>query len=123
MTVIGQSPGRGRGIFATRDIAPGEVIETCPVIALSPKDRLRIERTELFNYFFSWPETKEAAAICLGNGSLYNHSYDPNARYDKAFDGLAIRFVAIRPIEAGEEITVNYNGSPHDQTRVWFDAV
>lgn len=119
MTVIGQSPGRGRGIFATQDIAPGTLIEACPVIVLPAKDLQHLEHTELFNYYFRW---EEGAAICLGNGSLYNHSYDPNARYDKEIESQEIHFVAIRPIEAGEEITVNYNGNAHDQTRVWFES-
>jgi SET domain-containing protein len=121
MIVIGASAGRGRGIFATQDIPAETVIETCPVIALPPKDLSHIERTELYNYFFKWENG--GLAICLGNGSIFNHSYAPNARYDKEFDDMAIRFVAIRPIEAGEEITVNYNGNPHDQTRIWFDTL
>jgi len=120
MTVIGQSPGRGRGIFATEDISPGTHIETCPVIVLPAKDRPHIEHTELFNYYFKWKD--DSLAICLGNGSLYNHSYDPNARYDKAYESNEIHFVAVRPIQAGEEITINYNGNLHDQTRVWFDT-
>jgi SET domain-containing protein len=30
--------------------------------------------------------------------------------------------VALRDIEAGEEVTTNYNGNPDNLKPVWFDA-
>ena len=61
-------------------------------------------------------------ALALGYGSLYNHSYQPNARYDDE-SGQTKVFTAIRDIEAGEEITVNYNGEPEDESPVGFEVV
>jgi SET domain-containing protein len=58
-------------------------------------------------------------AVALGYGSLYNHSYQPNARYDDE-SGQTKVFRAIRDIAPGEEIVVNYNGEPGDETPVWF---
>ncbi len=107
------------GVFAGRDIEPGEIIEICPVL-LFPKQELQfIDQTILYDYYFDWNE--ELYAICLGYGSLYNHSYTPNAEYDMDFEGLTIDFECIRPIKAGEEITVNYNGYPEDKSTVWFE--
>ncbi|HNE48113.1 MAG TPA: SET domain-containing protein-lysine N-methyltransferase, partial [Saprospiraceae bacterium] len=60
-------------------------------------------------------------AIALGYGSLYNHSYNPNARYEVDFDEEVIRFYTLSTIKAGGEITVNYNGDWQDQNPVWFD--
>ena len=60
--------------------------------------------------------------LALGYGSLYNHSYRPNARYVDLSERTKL-FTAIRDIAAGEEITVNYNGEPEDQTPVGFDVV
>ena len=57
--------------------------------------------------------------MALGYGSLYNHSYQPNARYDDGRGQTKI-FMAIRDIALGEEIVVNYNGEPDDKTPVWF---
>ena len=49
-------------------------------------------------------------ALALGYGSLYNHSYNPNARYDDV--GRQIKeYSALRDIQRGEEITINYNGA------------
>lgn len=37
---------------------------------------------------------------------------------------MALEFWALRDIREGEEITINYNGNPEDQTSlVWFDPV
>lgn len=52
---------------------------------------------------------------------MYNHSYNPSAQYIKDFKNNLIRFVAIKDIEEGEEIFVNYNGDPLNQEKVWFE--
>jgi uncharacterized protein len=111
--------GKGRGVFARRPIEEGEVIETCPMLVLAP-GAIEDFSTGLGAYVFEWSRGK--LALALGYGSLYNHSYRPNARYaDLA--GQTKLFTAIRDIAAGEEITVNYNGEPEDQTPVGFDVV
>ena len=61
-------------------------------------------------------------ALALGYGSLYNHSYRPNARYDD-IGQLTKIFTALRDIPPGEEITVNYNGDPSDRAAVAFEVV
>lgn len=114
-------PGKGRGVFALRRIHAGDVFERVPVIVLPAGQVPRIEGTLLENYVYEW--TGERWAVALGAGSLYNHAYRPNARYLKLFDENAIDYIALSDIEAGQEITVNYNGDPTDQTPVWFDAV
>lgn len=110
--------GKGRGVFARRAIGKGEVFEICPVLIL-PAGSLEDDETGLTNYVFEWG--KDRLALAMGYGSLYNHSYQPNARYDDVRQGKA--FSALREIEQGEEITVNYNGDPGDNTEVWFDLV
>jgi hypothetical protein len=110
--------GKGRGVFARRPIGKGEVFETCPVLII-PAGSLGTDATGLGSYVFEWG--KDRLALAMGYGSLYNHSYRPNARYDDVRQGKA--FSALRNIETGEEITVNYNGDPGDNTEVWFDVV
>ena len=61
-------------------------------------------------------------AVALGYGSLYNHSYTPNAHYVDV-DQCRKRFVALRDIEAGEEITINYNAVPDDRSDVGFEVL
>lgn len=109
--------GAGRGVFAEERIVEGALIEACPVIALEDtKDRSRLRKTGLVNYYFLWGDKRDHAAICLGWGSVYNHSFEPNARYEKVMEDHRMDFYAIRDIEPGEEILVNYNGAPDNQT-------
>jgi uncharacterized protein len=113
--------GKGRGVFARRSIHHGELIERVPVVVLKINDVKDSEGwTGLAAYCFHW--TKGTLALALGYGSLYNHSYRPNARYDD-LEGQIKEFIAIRNIEPGEEITVNYNGEPEDDSPVGFKVV
>lgn len=112
----------GRGVFATKPIKKGEVIEKCPVFVLPRKDYPSIKKTELRNYYFMWG--KATAAICYGYGSLYNHSYQPNATYKKKIKDELIEFTAIKDIKKGEEIAVNYNyGDPDDRRPLWIKDI
>jgi SET domain-containing protein len=111
--------GKGRGVFARRPIEEGEVIETCPVLVL-PAESIEDDLAGIACYVFEWGRGK--VALALGFGSLYNHSYRPNARYADVA-GRTKLFTAIRDIAAGEEITVNYNGEPGDETPVGFEVV
>ena len=117
---VKQIKGKGRGVFARRLICDGEVIERVPVLVL-PVGETRSDSglTRMAVYFFEWG--RGTVAVALGYGSLYNHSYQPNARYDES--GQTKVFRAIRDIAPGEEITVNYNGEPEDKTPVGFKVM
>lgn len=120
---VGESAGKGRGIFAWRKILKGKTIEEAPVIVI-PKNEIKfLEKTLLQDYYFLWGEDEDQAAIMLGSCSLCNHSYQSNAVFYLKPDRLTIEFVAQRDIEAGEEITINYNGDSEDQSPVWFDTL
>ncbi len=118
---IADSQLGGRGVFTARAISIGDAIEVCPVIVIPPEELPVIHKTGLHDYYFLWEEDEKSGAIALGYGSLYNHSYQPNARYLVDFADRTINISCIRNIEAGEEITFNYNGDPKDGTLVWFD--
>ncbi len=116
----------GLGVFTARDIKMGEIIERCPIILLDEPDILEIRKTKLHNYYFMWgnDERYHKGAICLGFGSMYNHSYSPNATYRKLIKEEIIEFIAIKNIKTDEEITVNYNhGRPDDKTRLWIEEI
>lgn len=118
---IADSPLGGRGVFTSEMIPIGTLIEIAPVIVLSPEDLKTIHQTFLHDYYFLWSDDGRDGAIALGYGSLYNHSYNPNAEYFTNRDTMSIDVFAIQDIQAGEEITFNYNGTPHDESQVWFD--
>ncbi len=120
---VGLTDGRGRGVFARRDLAAGELIEVCPVIVLGGSEEQElIDRTPLYNYYFAWGEHPELAAVALGCGSLYNHSFHANADHICDVAAGEIRISAYRAIRRGEEITINYGGRPDCPDPVWFDV-
>lgn len=112
----------GRGVFATIQYIQDDVIEVCPVIVLGKEERSKIDGTKLFDYYFSWGAEEDEAAIALGFGSLYNHSYTPNAKYLKKYNRNEIHIVALKTIKVGEEILVNYNGDPKSIEPLWFEV-
>src|SRR5881296_1803041 len=117
---MGTVERRGRGMFARRKFLKGELIERAPVIALNEKQWPFAQKTILSDYAFDWGEHDEQAAIALGYVSIYNHSYAPNAQLEELLDELMMEVIAIRDIEADEEITINYNGDPEKQDPLWF---
>lgn len=118
---FGPSDVHGTGVFAAEPIEAGAVIEICPVI-LFPKAQLdAVRQTVLDDYYFDWGEDDGWYAFALGYGSLYNHSYAPNADYGMDFENKTIDIYCLRNIEPGEEICINYNGSPDDRSKVWFE--
>ena len=84
-----------------------------------PVPAAEIPSGRLADYAFSW--SRGTLAIVLGFGSLYNHSYQPNARSEDR-GRMQKHIIAERDIDAGEEITMNYNGDPEDLSDVGFDV-
>lgn len=119
---IAPSPLGGRGVFTSEDIPAGSIIEISPVIVLPAKDVAHIHATKLHDYYFIWGKKDKKCAIVLGYGSIYNHSYHPNAQYRADYNGKTLDFFALTDIKAGEEITVNYSGDPEGERRVWFEV-
>jgi SET domain-containing protein len=109
----------GRGVFAARRFEAGDVIEECPVLAVPGDQAPLLDETDLYGFTFEW---EDGVAVALGFGSLYNHSWNPNARYDHDYDRDLVVYSAVTAIDAGEEIRVNYNGDPDGRTELWFDT-
>lgn len=116
-------PGAGRGVFARRQINKGECIEKCPVIDIPAHDMAALSESILLTYFFFHGKNKSSACIALGFGSLYNHSYQPNAVYRVLDTEKMIEFTALTDIAKDTEITFNYKaGSPKNAPPLWFEA-
>jgi len=122
MTIyINHAAGKGLGVFAGKSFKIGEVIEECPVIILSKEDSDRVDTTALWHYRFVWGDDETEGAICLGYGSIYNHSHTPNAEFDPKYAERKIVFNALQDIAEGEEICIDYNWELDDSKAPdWF---
>jgi hypothetical protein len=98
--VIKNSPIHGRGVFAARRIQQGEItidwtqcseiLSDEQVQALPAEEQMFVSIADGKNILFKPP------------ARFVNHSCDPNARATDGHD------IALRAIEEGEEITVDY---------------
>lgn len=110
----------GRGVFTSRPIPRGKIIELAPLIILNEHDSSLIKESSLYSYYFLHGRRAEICVVGLGYASLYNHQYPANAKYKFRLSKNLMEFSAFRDIEAGEEITINYNGAPDDASPVQF---
>jgi SET domain-containing protein len=120
--LVAPTPDRGRGVYTTIDLARDTVIEVSPVIVMTRAERKLLDQTLLHDYIFEWGPDKKECCMALGYVPLYNHSYRSNCEYEMDFKGQVITVRTVRHIQAGEEVTINYNGDWNNETPVWFDV-
>jgi uncharacterized protein len=111
---VQSSPRHGRGVFASKTFAAGEIVETCPMLVIPADDRPQVDATVLGGYYFEWDDG--AGALPLGLGALYNHAVEPNAYAEIDTENETLSYIALRDIESGEEITISYG----DESDLWF---
>lgn len=112
----------GRGVYTTKSLKAGTVIEISPVLVFTAADRKTIEQSKLFHYIFEWGKSRKLGALGLGYISMYNHDYDANCDYEMDYESQIMTITTVKDIKKGEELFINYNASPADKTPVWFDA-
>ena len=112
----------GRGVFTRKPIPADTVIEISPVIVMSKEDRILLDKTLLHDYIFEWGKDKDQCCMALGLIPMYNHSYQSNCEYFMNFDDDTIFIKTVKKIDAGAELTINYNGDWNDPKKVWFDV-
>jgi SET domain-containing protein len=121
--VIKNTKEKGRGVFAQEAIPAYQCIETAPVIVMSAAERILLDQTMLHDYIFEWtPNGQQQCIMALGNVPIYNHAYASNAEYAMDYETQNISIMSVRPIAAGEEITINYNGDWNNDTPLWFEV-
>jgi hypothetical protein len=117
--VVMNIEGKGRGVFATRDIQKGDLIERAPMLIIPDHHRPFADKTIIFQYVFMWEHGRRDTELCIGGSgctaialgitSLVNRSDRPNAACHRQIDTQEIELRAIRAIKAGDEIVVGYD--------------
>lgn len=114
-------PEGDRGVFANVDIPKDQVIETCPYLEIPETEIESIAAGYLHNYLYFFGPDKEKALLALGFGSIYNHTYTPNAVYKIKPKQKIIEFISVQDIPKDTEITVNYIQSSPGSGPLWFE--
>ena len=102
---------RGRGIFSTKAIKRGEVIERSPVILVPKKEGDRLLNSILGRYMFETDDNSRFV-VALGFASLINHDDNPNAEFFVSSETITIK--ARRAIAKGVEVTHDYGWEKED---------
>jgi SET domain-containing protein len=119
---IGASTIHGRGVFSSKALAAGELVEQAPLILINNTEDELLKQTQLYHYYFVVANTETPVAIGLGFSSMYNHANPANATYAINLRTQLITVKTVRAIAADEEITINYNGKADDASPVHFPA-
>jgi SET domain-containing protein len=103
-----------RGVFTTRPIKKGELIEVAPVVPLKAKNVPDDEAPD--GHVLNWDETSRNRKYAMGMGyvMLYNHSDKPNIRLESDLGNDVVEVTALRNIKAGEELVWDYG------VEIWF---
>lgn len=109
--VVGVSPIHGRGVFAGAPIPRRRKIgEVTGRLVRLPAARRRVEGQAIIQLV----ELDERTALDCSRGNAFgrmNHRCAPNC-YLRVFN-RRVEVYALRPIRAGEELTVDYGATPH----------
>ena len=115
-------PGKGRGLRAGRRFSCDEVVDAVPVLVIPGREWELAGQTVLARFAFAWDDATGSMALALGRVSLLNHSYKPNLFAQKRVASRMIDFTALRDIEAGEELTINYHGEATCKDPLGFEV-
>lgn len=107
---VGSSPVEGRGVFATEPVHRGDTVLVLDTSRLVNEEHpLRPEEDEQEDHLAYLAGGK---VVLLPEPERHlNHSCDPNAYLHTVEDD--VRLVARRPIQAGEEVTIDYLINTH----------
>ncbi|HEX2868102.1 MAG TPA: SET domain-containing protein [Ignavibacteriales bacterium] len=96
----------GNGLFATEDIAPGELVLIVAGEVIDESEALRREAEDGNVYIFYNGDSFIDAA---GTDKIkyINHSCLPNCEVQDR-DEASLNLVSVKPIKKGEEVTIDY---------------
>lgn len=122
LTIV-DTPMKGRGVFTSEAIAAGTIVEISPVIVMSAEERVLLDQTRLHDYIFEWGPNRNQCCMSLGYVPVYNHSHNSNCEYEMDYETENISIKAMRDIDPGDELCINYNGDWNDPAPVWFQVL
>jgi hypothetical protein len=114
-----QIEGRGRGVFCSRAISRGEIIDVAPVVVIPERERAALEQTQLTNYYFKY---HDAWAVVLGIPSLLNHDKNGNVHYHPNLAAMVYVFYAIRDIPDDTELLLDYSDGTNAEVTFTADG-
>jgi uncharacterized protein len=109
----------GRGVFAISPIASGELIGFFPTVLIDAAQRPALENTVISQFWFV---DEREAALVMGFPELINHSDTANVghRFLQSPTGEVAEFRALRDIQEGEQLFLDYGFDHPEDAEVYF---
>lgn len=111
-------PGRGRCVFAARDIPKGALVMADPIIFVPGAESDHTDQTAVGRYVFQWNEDDDLCVV-LGYGSLINHGLPENVSLVSNYKDQTMEFYAYTDIKAGEELLYDYGHEADELTQYY----
>lgn len=108
-------PGKGRCVFAARDIAQGSLVMADPIIFVPGAESDHTDQTVVGRYVFQWNEDDDLCVV-LGYGSLLNHGLPENVSLVSNYKDQTMEFYAYVDIKAGDELVYDYGHEADELT-------
>lgn len=112
---IQKSNLHNQGVFASKDILEGEIIEICPLLQLGWRSQYQsdpiVKNYMWVNKSCNCRDCKVNSYITympMGYGSLYNHSNEPNVSVEINWAEQTATFKALKTILVEEELLIKY---------------
>ncbi len=116
--IVRLMPGRGRCVFAARDIPKGSLVLADPIILVPGAESDHTDLTVVGRYVFQWNDEDDLAVV-LGLGSLLNHGLPENVSLVSNYADMTMEFYALNDIKAGDELVYDY-GHDHEELSGYY---
>jgi len=105
----------GLGVFASRDIKSGNVIDKSVAVPIFERERRIIDASSVWEYYFVSRCLEDEPYICgyvvFGLASISNHSSSPNAdiSWSKKDGVMWAELTATKNIKSDQEVSIQYH--------------
>lgn len=113
---VREAPGKGLGIFASRNIAAGTQVAVSRIVMISGS----LEGIDdIEDYSFHWPlaDGTDGTCVAFGPASFANHSSNPNCELIRDTEKHTIGLKTLHDVAAGTELTFQY------RCELWFEEI
>ena len=107
---VRSSPKHGLGVFTREPLAADAVVERCAVLESMVRSVRGRPAPQMVRYMYrGWKQFPDVSFMPAGFGTMYNNGERCcNVRWELDMNSRCLSFHAIRDIEAGEELTIDY---------------
>lgn len=120
LVIVNESNIHGRGVFSIDNLPKGTTL-TCDVMLIHKSELKYVKNMNLNHYLYPWDNN--SASICMGFGSYFNHSINPNIK-SLSIDKIrkTHTFITTTKIKKNTELTIKYGNTDFLKIPLWHNG-